>query len=157
ALSLVTQRPFRIERIRAKRKKPGLLRQHLTAALAAARIGCAEMIGAELGASALEFRPQGVVPGDYTFSVGTAGSATLGLQTILPPLLVARAPWRLVLEGGTHNPQAPPWDFLERAFLPLIRRMGPRVETTLERHGFYPAGGGRFRVAIEPVARLAPL
>ncbi len=31
SLSLVTGRPFRIERIRARRRKPGLLRQHLTA------------------------------------------------------------------------------------------------------------------------------
>jgi RNA 3'-terminal phosphate cyclase (ATP) len=157
ALALVTRRPFRIEHIRAKRKKPGLLRQHLTAVNAAARIGCAEMSGAEIGSDHLEFRPQEIVAGDYTFSVGTAGSATLVLQTILPPLLTASQPSRLVLEGGTHNPMAPPWDFLERTFLPQIRRMGPTVETTLERYGFYPAGGGCFRVHIQPVARLAPL
>src|SRR5262247_3657638 len=83
ALALVTRRPFRIDRIRAKRKKPGLLRQHLTAANAAARIGCAEILGAEIGSSQLEFCPQEVVAGDYTFAVGTAGSATLVLQTIL--------------------------------------------------------------------------
>src|SRR5262249_40108323 len=148
-LALVTRRPFRIEHIRAKRKKPGLLRQHLTAVNAAARIGCAEMSGAEIGSDRLEFRPQEIVAGDCTFSVGTAGSATLVLQTILPPLLPAGQPSRLVLEGGTHNPMAPPWDFLERTFLPQIRRMGPVVETTLERHGFYPAGGGRFRVHIQ--------
>ena len=84
--------------------------------------------------------------GDYAFSVGTAGSATLVLQTMLPPLLLARGRSTLTLEGGTHNPWAPPFDFLQRVFLPVVNRLGPRVEATLERPGFYPAGGGRFTV-----------
>ena len=61
-----------------------------------------------------------------------------------------------MLEGGTHNPAAPPFDFLERAYLPLVRRMGPQVEVTLERPGFFPAGGGKFRVSVRP-APLKPL
>jgi hypothetical protein len=52
----------------------------------------------------------------------------------------------LTLEGGTHNPMAPPFDFLARCFMPLIHRMGPSVELGLRRHGFFPAGGGRFHV-----------
>jgi RNA 3'-terminal phosphate cyclase (ATP) len=72
-------------------------------------------------------------------------------------LATASAPSRLTLEGGTHNPYAPPFDFLQKAFLPLINRMGPEVSATLERAGFYPAGGGRFRVAIKPVAKLSPI
>ncbi|MCW8133464.1 MAG: RNA 3'-terminal phosphate cyclase, partial [Planctomycetota bacterium] len=66
-------------------------------------------------------------------------------------------PSTLTLEGGTHNSKAPPFDFLEKTFLPLLARMGPRVSATLERHGFYPAGGGRFTVRIEPAAKLTPL
>jgi RNA 3'-terminal phosphate cyclase (ATP) len=93
--------------------------------------------------------------GQYQFSVGTAGSATLVLQTVLPALLIADRPSELILEGGTHNQWAPPFDFLQRAFLPLINRMGPRVTATLQRHGFYPAGGGRFTVTIEPAKQLA--
>ena len=154
ALSLVMGRSIRIEKIRAGRKKPGLLRQHLTAARAAAEIGRAQVRGVELGSEELEFAPGVVVPGEYRFAVGSAGSATLVLQTVLPALLTASGPSQLVLEGGTHNPMAPPFDFLEKAFLPCIRRMGPRVEATLTRPGFYPAGGGAFEVAIEPVERL---
>jgi RNA 3'-terminal phosphate cyclase (ATP) len=89
--------------------------------------------------------------------VGSAGSATLVLQTVLPALLTAPGPSRLVLEGGTHNPWAPTFDAIDRAFLPLLRRMGARVEARLERYGFYPAGGGRIVVEVQPVARLAPL
>jgi RNA 3'-terminal phosphate cyclase (ATP) len=157
ALSLVTGRPCDIESIRAKRKKPGLMRQHLTAVLAAAEVGRAEVEGAQLGSSRLVFRPNPVASGRYTFRVGTAGSATLVLQTVLPALLVADGESELTLEGGTHNPLAPPFDFLAKAYLPWINRMGPTVEAQLVRPGFYPAGGGQFTVRIRPSRQLARL
>ena len=150
ALSLVTGKPFCIDRIRAGRKNPGLLRQHLTAVNAAVEVSSAEASGAVMGSKELRFTPAGVKAGDYAFAVGTAGSATLVLQTVLPALLTAGGPSNLILEGGTHNPFAPPFDFLARAFLPLVNRMGPGVSAILERPGFYPAGGGKFSVRIEP-------
>jgi RNA 3'-terminal phosphate cyclase (ATP) len=157
SLSMVTGKPFQIENIRAGRARPGLLRQHLTAVNAAAEICGAEIGGASLGSTELTFKPGPVRPGEYRFAVGTAGSATLVFQTVLPALMLAGAPSALTLEGGTHNPAAPPFDFLARAFLPLLNRMGPTVTVSLERYGFYPAGGGRFTAAIQPVAKLSPL
>src|SRR5437016_1414247 len=157
ALSLVTGQPFRMDRIRAKRQKPGLLRQHLTAVEAAKAVGCAEVMGAAMNSQTLEFRPAVVTPGNYRFAVGTAGSATLVLQTVLPSLLTASSTSTLTLEGGTHNPLAPPFDFLARSFMPLIQRMGPSVELELRRPGFFPDGGGRFHVRIEPVKKLPRL
>ena len=156
-LSLVTGRPFVIDRIRAGREKPGLQRQHLAAVRAAADIGKADVSGAEIGSSVLRFRPGAVTPGSYTFSVGTAGSATLVLQTVLPALIGASGRTTMTLEGGTHNAWAPPYDFLEKAFLPLLARMGARVKTALEIRGFYPAGGGRVTVDVDPAPRLEPL
>jgi len=156
-LSLLTGKSFRIENIRAGRKKPGLLRQHLTAVEAATRISKAEVAGAEIGSRMLAFTPGEILPGEYHFAIGTAGSATLVLQTVLLPLATASAPSHLILEGGTHNPYAPPFYFLQKAFLPLINRMGPEVTVKLERAGFYPAGGGKFSVAIKPVTKLSPL
>lgn len=157
ALSLVTGKPFRIDGIRAGRKKPGLLRQHLTAARAAATISDATIEGDAIGASTLTFQPGSVRGGDYAFAVGTAGSATLVLQTVLPALMLAGEPSHVTFEGGTHNPWAPPFDFLDRAFLPLLRRMGVAVTAQLLRHGFYPAGGGKFSLAVTPAERLARL
>src|SRR5437667_12542095 len=142
ALSLVTGQPFRMERIRAKRPKPGLLRQSLAAVEAAKIVGCAEVEGAAMNSQMLEFRPGPVTPGNYRFAVGTAGSATLVLQTVLPSLLSASGRSTLTLEGGTHNPLAPPFNFLSRSFIPVIQRMGPRLELELRSPGFYPAGGG---------------
>jgi len=157
ALSLITGTPFRIEKIRANRSRPGLMRQHVTAVEAACTIGGGECEELAVGADALTFAPAKVVPGEHRFAVGTAGSTSLVLQTILPPLMLADAPSRLVLEGGTHNMAAPPFDFLARTFLPLLERMGPRVSARLVRHGFYPAGGGAIEVDIEPVKTLTRL
>jgi RNA 3'-terminal phosphate cyclase (ATP) len=157
ALSLVTGQPFRIDRIRAGRQKPGLLRQHLTAVRAAADISDARVSGADLGSRTLSFEPGTVRGGDYRLAVGTAGSATLVFQSVLPALLCARERSRLTLEGGTHNPYAPPFDFLATTFLPLLRRMGAALDARLETYGFYPAGGGRFVVDIEPCPALGRL
>jgi RNA 3'-terminal phosphate cyclase (ATP) len=157
ALSLVTGQAFRMERIRARRQKPGLLKQHLTAVEAARAVGCAEVGGAALASQRLEFKPGPITPGNYRFAVGTAGSSTLVLQTVLPALLTASGESTLTLEGGTHNPLAPSFDFLSKCFMPLIHRMGPSVELELKRPGFFPAGGGRFHARVEPAGRLARL
>lgn len=158
ALSLITGKPFRIYNVRARREKPGLQRQHLTAVNAAAAIGDAQVEGAGVGSGAFTFTPGKVSPGDYSFPIGTAGSTSLVLQTILPPLMIAGAPSTLAFEGGTHNVHAPPYEFISKTFLPLVNRMGPRVSAELERYGFYPPGGGRFHVLVEPAgSALAPL
>jgi RNA 3'-terminal phosphate cyclase (ATP) len=157
ALSMVTGKPVHIEKIRAGRPKPGLLRQHLMAVLAAAKVSGADVKGAHFGSRELLFTPRKVQPGDYSFAIGTAGSTTLVLQTVLPPLLTASGRSTISLEGGTHNPHAPPFDFLESSFAPLVNRMGPKITMALERHGFYPAGGGRMTIVIEPTTALAPL
>jgi RNA 3'-terminal phosphate cyclase (ATP) len=155
-LSALTGRPVRIERIRAGRRRPGLLRQHLTAVRALTEITGAAVEGDTLGSDALSFQPATLRGGDYRFAVGTAGSACLVAQTVLPALCVADEPSTVVFEGGTHNPSAPPWDFLEHIWLPAWRSAGVRVDASLDRCGFYPAGGGSFRVRIEPAPTLRP-
>jgi RNA 3'-terminal phosphate cyclase (ATP) len=157
ALALVTRKPVRITHIRKRRPKPGLLRQHLAAVRAAAKVGAAAVSGDYLLSPEVILRPSAIVPGEHHFPIGSAGSTALVLQTVLPALLLADAPSTLVLEGGTHNPLAPPFPHLTRAFLPLVERMGPRVRASLERAGFYPAGGGRLVVEVTPRAELAPL
>jgi RNA 3'-terminal phosphate cyclase (ATP) len=157
ALALVTGQPFRIENIRASRSRSGVMRQHVTSVEAACAIGGTECEELAVGASTLSFVPGKVQPGEHRFAVGTAGSTSLVLQTILPPLMLANAPSHLVLEGGTHNIYAPPFDFIDRVFLPILNKMGPRISAKLGRHGFYPAGGGRIEVDIEPCSTLSRL
>lgn len=153
ALSLVTGTPFRIVNVRGGREKPGLMRQHVTASEVACAIGRGGACeGVAVGAREITFRPGTVDAGAYRFAVGTAGSTGLVLQTVLMPLLLANRPSRLVLEGGTHNMLAPPFDFIAKSFLPILRRMGARIEARLARHGFYPRGGGRIEVDVLPGA-----
>ena len=128
-LSLVTGTPVRVENIRARRTRPGLLHQHLTAVRAAVAVGGAEAIGDELHSDMLSFTPGPVRGGTYAFDVGTAGSATLVLQTVLPALLRAEGPSAVTVRGGTHNPRAPPFECLAECFFPLLRRMGATAST----------------------------
>lgn len=157
SLSMITGQAFRIANIRAGRAKPGLLRQHLTAVSAAAEVCGAAVDGAALSSKALSFTPGAVRAGEYKFAVGTAGSATLVLQTLLPALMLASGSSVLTVDGGTHNLAAPPFDFLEKTFLPYVRRMGPQIKLRLNRYGFYPAGGGSITAEIAPVEKLGAL
>ena len=157
ALAMVSGTPFRLTNIRAGRKKPGLARQHLVCVEAARTVSDAGVEGAKFGSQSLVFSPGKVRAGEYHFAVGTAGSTTLVLQTVLPALVLAEGPSSLIIEGGTHNPFTPPVDFIATTFLPLLNRMGPEVSVTLDRPGFFPAGGGRIEVKIQPCDRLLPL
>ncbi|MDA7881005.1 RNA 3'-terminal phosphate cyclase [Akkermansiaceae bacterium] len=157
SLSMITGKPFHLKNIRDKRPKPGLKRQHLTCVLAAAEISDATIDGAEMNSTELIFNPGEIQAGDYHFKIGTAGSTTLLAQTLLPALWKADGPSTLRLEGGTHNPMAPPADFLQRAFLPAVAKMGFPATCELVRHGFAPAGGGEIFLTIEPAKKLSPL
>ena len=154
ALSAVTGKSIHLTNIRAGRKKPGLKRQHVTCVKAAAEICSATVDGAELNASEFTFDPGAIRGGEFHFQVGTAGSTSLVAQTVLPALMLADEPSVVTLQGGTHNPWAPPFDFLQRVFLPQLAKAGPQVNATLDSYGFYPAGGGQFSLEINPQKEL---
>jgi RNA 3'-terminal phosphate cyclase (ATP) len=153
ALSMATGRAFRMQNIRAGRARPGLMRQHLTCVNAAAAISGGVVTGAEVGSREITFTPRLVRGGEYHFPIGTAGGTMLVLQAILPALLRAPEPSVVSVEGGTHNGMAPSYEFFARVLLPLLCRSGVVVRARLDRHGFYPAGGGRVVVEIEPTSQ----
>jgi len=155
-LSMITGQPFRIQSIRANRAKPGLMRQHLVAVQAAAQVCGADVAGASVGSQALTFAPKAIKGGEYKFAIGTAGSCTLVLQTLMPALLFADAPSTIQVSGGTHNPMAPPAQFLQRAYCRAMADMGATIDIQLKRFGFYPAGGGEVVAGIEPCKQLQP-
>lgn len=156
-LSVLTGQPVSFVNVRAGRARPGLQRQHLMAVTAAAAICDAKVEGARVGATTFTFTPGALRGGEHVFDIGSAGSTSLVLQTVLLPLALSGAPARLTLVGGTHNPMAPPFEFIEAAFLPLLARLGLRARARLLRAGFYPAGGGRVEVEIDPPGPPTPL
>lgn len=157
SLSCLYGIPFRIRNIRSNRKKPGLMRQHLTCVLAAARICGGEVAGAEVGASEFTFIPGHVTSGTYRFDIGTAGSTSLVLQTLIPPLLRTDSISRISITGGTHVPVSPTFHYLSKVFLPALSALGIRVDLTMVRPGFYPKGGGEIVAVIHPAATITPL
>lgn len=157
ALAALLQRPLALHEIRARRKKPGLRPQHLAAVRALARITAAELAGDRENSTALTFNPGPIRGGHYHFRIATAGSVTLLAATLIPPLLFADHPSTVRLEGGTHVPLSPVFHYLDEIFLPCLRRMGAQVEASLERWGWYPAGGGACTLRISPLPTLRPL
>ena len=157
SLSAHTGKKFRMRNIRGRRRKAGLMRQHLTCVKACAEICSATVDGADMGSREIVFSPVAVQPGDYEYKIGSAGSTTLLLQTLLPPLLFAKQASNLRLHGGTHNPMAPTADFLQHSFLPQLKAMGASIEFCCDRIGFAPAGGGCISARIEPVQTLQGL
>ena len=149
-LSLLTQTPIIIKNIRAKRPKPGLMRQHLACVKAAVAICDGQALGAELHSTELVFNPAPVRPGQYRFEIGSAGSTTLVFQTILLPLLLAEGESRVSFNGGTHNPLAPSLTEIKRGFIPILKRMGASLDITTEQWGFAPFGGGQWGATLYP-------
>ncbi len=157
SLSLLTGQELCLTNIRARRKNPGLQAQHLQAVQAAAAISNAEVEGAQLRSQALVFKPGMLKAGKYRFEIGTAGAATLVLQTIVLPLTRAAAPSTVEIGGGTHVPWSPCFHYLDLNWLPMLWQMGCDARLSLLRAGFYPRGGGEIRAAITPAQSLAPL
>jgi RNA 3'-terminal phosphate cyclase (ATP) len=152
-LSMISGQPFRMTRIRGARPKPGLMRQHLTCVKAAEAVSGATVEGAEIGSRELVFTPGNVRGGDYHFAIGSGGSTTLVMQTVLPALLTASDKSTVVIEGGTHNPMAPPAEFLQQCYLPALQRMGVKAQVHVDRPGFMQAGGGILRAEILPLKK----
>ena len=151
ALACITGRNLHIENIRAARRNPGLAKQHLSCVRAACEICSGQCKGAAIGSQVLDFQPGTIHGGDFSFDIGSAGSATLVIQTILPALFLADKPSTVTVTGGTHNPWAPPFDFLAETFLPAIRTAGFEADCKLEKYGFYPAGGGKISLNVQPL------
>ncbi|MEW6572010.1 MAG: RNA 3'-terminal phosphate cyclase [Nitrospirota bacterium] len=173
SLSCLFKKPFRIFNIRKGRKKPGLMPQHLTAVRAAQMISAADVTGDYAGSAELVFSPGEVKGGDFFFDIGTAGSTSLVLQTLIPslvflgnPLSVDREESRqeephqktsVTLKGGTHVPFSPSYDYLAGVFSHFLKEIGIKIEFVIESYGFYPKGGGKIRAYIYPTKDIRSL
>ena len=158
ALSAVTGIPVRIVNIRAKRKNPGLQRQHLTGVKAVAALSNAKVRGAELGSTTLEFEPRGLRGGVFRFDIGTAGSVTLVLQAILPILPFLPEPVKITVTGGTDVPWSPTIDYVRGVLVRVIEKLGLKLQVSLYKRGHYPRGGGMVVYEVrDPPKALKPI
>ncbi|MBD1867327.1 RNA 3'-terminal phosphate cyclase [Cyanobacteria bacterium FACHB-471] len=155
SLAAITGRAIRIDRIRAKREKPGLAIQHLTGVRAAAMLCQAKVVGDRVGSTQIEFTPsQPIQAGQYTFDVaqtvgtGSAGAVTLTLQTVLLPLALTQGESIVTLRGGTFIPWSPPAPYIEQVYLPCLQQMGVQATVKLKAWGWYPRGGGELNLQV---------
>lgn len=147
-----------IENVRARRSTPGLKAQHVLAARAVAQACGGRLHGDEIGSTRIRLDPGPPRSGAYRYDVGSvragAGSTTLVLETVLPTLIAARGESRVEVVGGTHNPWAPPADFVRDVFLRALEPMGVRARLKICRHGFYPRGGGEIALEVASAGSL---
>ncbi|HID71387.1 MAG TPA: RNA 3'-terminal phosphate cyclase [Thermoplasmata archaeon] len=159
SLSALSGKSVKIINIRKNRPNPGLSNQHVTAVKSASEICNAEVKGCEKNSVTLVFRPSEIEGGRYSFDIGTAGSVTLVLQTLLPMLLKTKA--EVEITGGTDVKWSPSADYFQHVFLYFLRRMGAKIEFSILRRGHYPKGGGKVVLRteaseIEPIQLTHP-
>lgn len=142
AFSAVTQTPVTVFNIRANRPNPGLQPQHLTGIQTLAKLCNAKIKKAKLKSKKILFYPQKICGGSYSVNIGTAGSISLLLQTVMLPSLFSSNPVKLKLFGGTDVKWSPPYDYLNRVLLPAISKMGAKFSIDLKKRGYYPKGNG---------------
>jgi RNA 3'-terminal phosphate cyclase (ATP) len=157
SLSCITGLPFKLFNIRKGRRKPGLMAQHITCVNAVSSISGGKVSGGETGSTSLTFVPQKTISGNYVFDIKTAGSISLVAQALLPPLLFADSPSHITIKGGTHVPFSPTYHYISEVFIPMLNRIGIKVEPSLSRYGFYPKGGGEAAFTISPAEEIKGL
>ncbi len=154
ALSTLTGQPFRVANIRKNRPQSGLKAQHLTAVEALKSICGATTNPLSLGSTNLEYSPGKMKGGAYSFDIGTAGSITLLLQALLPPLLFAPKKVTLTLTGGTAGKWQAPVEYFQHVLLPQVQRFCTSITCTMNRRGYYPRGGGQVTLEVKPLLSL---
>ena len=158
-LSCITGQPIHLENIRKNRKKNGLKPQHLTAIRILQKISNSKIIGAEIGSTEIKFIPGTFEDSEITEDVGTAGSISLILQMIIPILAISKKKLTLKLRGGTNVKWSPSIEYTEFVLRQAYKKMGINFSIKVNKHGFYPRGGGEiilkvFPSSIRPVSFL---
>ncbi len=156
SLSAITKKPCRVFNIRKGREKTGLMPQHLLGIQSLAKLSNAGLEGDFLGSEEIKFYPGDIVRGSTSLNVKieTAGSITLVLQTLILPSFFAAGPVKITFEGGaTDTFFTPTMDYFQFVFLKILEKMGVKVEVNIIKRGYYPEGGARVMVSIEPWRR----
>lgn len=154
-LSATTGKPIHVYKLRAKRKNPGLRVQHLEGVKAVAELCNAELKGAELGSTEIEFYPGKIRAKELDVKIGTAGSIGLLFQSLKLPASQADGKVDIRVNGGADfGKWSPPLLYIKNVLLPVLERMGYRADINISRHGFYPVGDAKAEIRIYPCRRF---
>ena len=157
-LSVITQKPIKIFNIRKGRKKSGLQTQHLEGLKAAAKLCNAELRGARLGSTEIEFYPKEITEKRLAINVSTAGSIGLILQVLQLACVFSKHEIEIEVKGGaSFGKFAPPIPYLQNITLSMLEKTGYKIELKTIKDGFYPKGGAQAGIKIYPVKNLLPI
>src|SRR5256712_9636487 len=157
ALAAVLSKEIHVFNIRAGRAEPGIRPQHMTGVKAANELCSGDLEGLGVGSTEFVFKPGKLRAGAFKYDVGTAGSVTLVLQTLMPILAFAPGGVQLEITGGTDVKWSPPIDYLRLVTLPIIRKIGCLGDLEIVRRGHYPKGGGLVRFSTQGPSTLRPM
>jgi len=158
ALAAIVNEPLHIYNIRHKRRQPGLRPQHLESVVTAAKLCNAQTKGAQIGSDELWFTPNKITTGEVTAEIGTAGSISMLMLTVLPICAYAKGKITVhVVNGGTDVRFAPTINYLKYVLLPTLEQMGLKAELTVKKYGYYPKGMGEAVLTVNPCSKLKAL
>lgn len=150
AVSAITGTAVKILNIRKNRPRPGLSIQHIKSIELVAQIAGATTEGLHPGSTTITFQPNGIRGGSYFLDIGTAGSVSLVLQSATPVAAFSPSPVSIEVVGGTDVRWSPTIDYFRNVTLPALGMFGFKANLKLLSRGFFPSGGGRIVVDIEP-------
>lgn len=150
SLSVLFDRLIKVTNIRGNRDNPGLRAQHLTGLRVISRLTSGFVSGGYTESPEVEFQPRRMPFGYADMDIGTAGSITLLFDLVLPlgPVLDESIP--VSIDGGTDVKWSPTTAYYDQVRLPAAAKWGVDADMTVERTGFYPAGGGRATLEVAP-------
>jgi RNA 3'-phosphate cyclase len=153
ALSVITKKPCLVFNIRKNRPNPGLRNQHLLSIKALADWCKGEIEGVNIGSEEIIFQPNNKTENEIRIDMPTAGSITLMLQTLMPPLLLSGKENGIITinfnGGATDTFFSPTVSYFENVTLPLLTKMGIKIEIAIKKRGYYPQGGARVKTTIK--------
>ncbi|WP_299291590.1 RNA 3'-terminal phosphate cyclase [Nitrosopumilus sp.] len=147
-LSCITKKPVHIVNIRKYRKVSGLKPQHITAIKILQKISNAEVIGNYIGSTELKFIPKDIKSQKLNEDVGTAGSISLILQTIIPLAVVLKEKLQVKIRGGTDVLWSPTINYSEKILKEVFRRMGLKFSLKITKRGYFPKGEGEVELEV---------
>jgi len=159
SLSAITGKAVQIRNIRANRDKPGLRPQHMVAVRVLADLFQAKVENLRLGAEWIRFSPE---PDKFDESItrvdiGTAGSITMVLQTVIPSVALAGKSLNIRIIGGTDVRMSPTTDYIRYILRAAYQRLGIEFNIEVLKRGYYPKGGGIIDAKVNACSRPGSL
>lgn len=150
ALSAIIKEDVTITNIRRNRPKEGLKPQHMKSIETAGMMCNADINGLFPGSTEIYFSPSEMEGFQKDIHIGTAGSISLLIQTIMPIAAYSSGKTQLRITGGTDVAWSPSVDYVKEVTLKALSEMGYKARIEIIERGYYPKGGGTAKIEIEP-------